>query len=175
MTFYGTLLGATGYHVLMGNASWALPAFTDAQRESAMRRGTRALDGRYAGQLSGVKLASGQALQFPRVDLYDNCSQSAVPDGTTPDAIINASYELALLELNSPNSLSPTVASLGRLTQSEAVSGAVSRSFFSPKDLAFLLGPGSPINAFRPNVIIVEDFMWCYLNLAGRRWAAAVV
>jgi len=175
MTFYGTLLAATAYHALIGNEAWASVAFNDVQRESAMRRGTRALDGRYAGQLSGTKLASGQALQFPRVDLYDNCSQSAVANGTIPDAIINASYELALLELVSPNSLSPAIASLGRLTQSEAVSGAVSRSFFSPKDLAFLLGPGSPLNAFRPNVLVVEDFMWCYLNLAGRRWAAAVV
>jgi hypothetical protein len=175
MTFYGTLAAASAYHVLMGNAAWASLTYSDAQRESAMRRGARALDGRYAGQLSGTKLAAGQALQFPRVDLFDNCSQSAVPDGVTPDAIVNASYELALLELVAPNSLSPTVASLGRLTQSEAVSGAVSRSFFSPKDLAFLLGPGSPLNAFRPNVLVVEDFMWCYLNHAGRRWVASVV
>jgi len=160
---------------LMGNTSWAALTYSDAQRESAMRRGSRALDGRYAGQLSGVKTSAGQALQFPRIGLYDNCSQSVVTDGVTPEAVVNASYELALLELVSPNSLSPTVASLGRLTQSEAVSGAVSRSFFSPKDLAFLLGPGSPLNAFRPNVLVVEDFMWCYLNLAGRRWAAVVV
>lgn len=176
MSFYGSLTGALAYHASVGNEAWAItpPAesgHTDAQREAALRRASRAFDGRYGRMFPGCKSDPNQRLAWPRNGAWDQCACSLIPDGHTPVAIEEAVYELASVELLTPNSLSPSV-TLGRITQSEKVD-VISRSFFSPADLVALAGDGSPLNAFRPTFAVVEDLVGCYLK-KPELWTARV-
>ena len=171
MTHYGTLEEAALYHASVGNAAWATTG-TDSARTAALVRASRALDGRYSTRFAGVRAAVGQRLAWPRLDGYDVCAQQDIAPGVIPQGVVEAAYEMALVELQRPNSLSPTL-SLGRLTKSESVSGAASRSFFSPEELG-ISDPNSPLQAFRPTLMIVEDLLACYI-LSTRRWVATVV
>ncbi|MCK9513524.1 MAG: hypothetical protein M0R28_20180 [Pigmentiphaga sp.] len=170
MSFYGSLVNALAYHTAMGNAAWG--DYTDAQREAALRRASRAFDGRYGRMFPGCKFDLAQRLAWPRSGAWDQCACAPVPDGQTPVAIEEAVYELALVELLTPGGLSPSV-TLGRITQSEKVD-VISRSFFSPADLMAVAGDGSPLNAFRPTFAVVEDLVGCYLKKA-ELWNARVV
>ena len=168
MSHYGTLVGALAYHSSVGNELWGSSAYSDSQRTAALTRASRALDGLYGLQFAGVR-APGERLSWPRVGGFDYCTQTAVPDGVTPLAVIEAAYELAFVELQRPGALSPSITP-GRVTKSEAVVGAASRSFFSPEEL----GMNGGMSAFRPMVTAAEDLLSCYLN-RGKRWVAAVV
>lgn len=103
---YVTLTGANTYHSALGNAAWT---GADADKEAALRRATRWVDGRYASRWPGIPTyARVQALAWPR-------SYAADMDGNIIDAlaippeIISATCEAALRELVSPGSLSPDV------------------------------------------------------------------
>ena len=177
MTPYGTLAGATEYHAAVGNTAWALVApdpagHTDAERTSALLRASRALDGRYSRQFSGYKVTSDQARAWPRRDAYDHCADAELSADQVPLAIVHAAYEMALFELTQPGFFAVAVTP-GRLTQNEKVD-VISRAFFSPQDMAFIIGEGSPLNAFRPNLSLVEDLIGCYLKKADL-WHARVV
>lgn len=169
MSHYGSLAGALAYHQSLGNEVWASLTYTDAQRTGALTRASRALDGRYGSMFAGVKGSSTQREAWPRIGGFDYCAQVPVPDGTVPDGVVEAAYELALVELQRPGSLSPSVVG-GRLTKSEAVVGAASRSFFSPEELGMKGG----FDAFRPTLTSAEDLLSCYL-LRQRPWTARVV
>lgn len=169
MSHYGTLVGAADYHDAVGNTAWAASAYTDPQRTAALTRASRALDGRYGMQFAGVKSTSDQRLAWPRNGGHDFCSDTPVPPGQVPLGVIEAAYELALIELQGPGALSPSLTT-GRITKSEAVVGAASRSFFSPEEL----GLNGGLDAFRPTLTVAEDLLGCYLN-RGRRWIATVV
>lgn len=173
MEHYGTLLGATEYHTAMGNVSWLDPAKTDQERKAAMFRASAAMDGRFLRSYSGYKATTSQRLAWPRVDAWDFCADAPVGSADIPLGVVEASYELALLELQTPRSLSPAV-NYGRLTKSESVEGAASRSFFGPAELGF--GLDNLMDAFRPSVAAAEDRLGCYLNTSTHnRWVATVI
>lgn len=169
MSHYGTLSGALAYQASVGNALWGSSTYDDQERTAALTRASRALDGRYGTSFSGYKASIAQRLAWPRVDGYDYCAQQLVPEGDVPLGVVEAAYELALVELQNPGALSPTVTA-GRLTKSEAVVGAASRSFFSPEELGLRGG----LDAFRPTITVAEDLLSCYLN-RSQRWIATVV
>lgn len=172
MNYYGSLADALIYHTDSGNDLWSDPTKTDAERLSALVRGSRALDGRYGLLFTGAKTGGlAQVRAFPRTGAFDYCAQLEVDAGSVPVAITQAAYELALIELVAAGSLTPSVTA-GRLTKSEAVVGAASRSFFSPEELGMT---GNPLNSFRPTIMAVEDLLSCYLKPARGFWAAVVV
>lgn len=185
MISYGTLAGANAYHEMLGNSAWGLTApspmpdpapedpgwHTDAERSSALLRATRAFDGRYGRLFPGAKLDPSQRLSWPRIGAWDQCSETFVLDGTVPEAIVEAVYELALVELLAPGSLSISVTP-GRITASESVD-VISRSFFNPAEIAGLSGRGL-LDAFRPSLSLVEDLLSCYLK-KQELWTARVV
>ena len=169
MSHYGNLIEALAYHASVGNDAWALPSVEDSQRTAALIRASRALDGRYASRFAGVKATGGQRLAWPRKGGYDFCAQTDIAEGVIPVGVVEAAYELALVELQQPGVLTPVVTT-GKVTKSEAVSGAASRSFFSPKELGLPEG----MAALRPTIMVAEDLLSCYVN-QNARWLARVV
>lgn len=170
MNYYGTLAGAAAYLAATAGASaWA--AGSDGDREAALVRAASALDGRYGTRFTGTKATWAQRLAWPRVAAYDVCAQQSIPDGATPPAVEEAAYALAVMELTTPGILTPIV-SFGRLTKSEAVVGAASRSFFSPQELGLT---EDAAQLFRPTLLVVGDLIGCYLKDTTRLWAATVV
>ena len=171
---YGTLEGATVYHAALGNEAWSAADKSDAQRSAALLRGSRALDGRYGSLFPGQKSGGyAQARAWPRTGAYNHCAQEEIPTNIVPSEIEYAAYELALIELVEAGSTTPTL-NLGRLTKSESVDGAASRSFFSPQEM-MMLTPGSILDGFRPTLLTVSDLLGCYLRPANSRWVATVV
>ena len=169
---YGTLVTAAAYHAAVGNPIWIDAQYSDDQRTAAMVRARRVMDGRYGLVFTGAKALLDQPCAWPRVGAYDVCAQQEIPSDVTPSGILEASYEIALIELQRPNSLSPTI-NIGRLTKSESVDGAASRSFFSPEELAAF--GNNPLQNMRPTLMVVEDLLSCFISVNGRRWAATVV
>lgn len=89
---------------------------TDEQIESALRRGTAYIDGKYMAQnscgrwesmFSGQKLRGrAQALQWPRSGAIDSDGQQ-IPSNEVPRELKSATAEGTLRELTTPGSLSP--------------------------------------------------------------------
>src|SRR5690606_40423353 len=63
---------------------------------------------------------------------FDRCAGEDIPDDEIPQAVVNATYELALAELQAPGSSSPTVTP-GRIVKRQKVEG-IEREFFSAAD-----------------------------------------
>lgn len=59
-------------------------------------------------------------LAWPRKGARDFCAEEDIPDTETPQAVINAAYELALAELVRPASTTPTVTP-GRVVKRQKV------------------------------------------------------
>jgi hypothetical protein len=103
---YATLVEAAAYHAARGNATWT---GADADKETALRRATAWVDGRYAGRWPGRQTyARVQALAWPR-SYADDTDGNPVDPATIPPEVISATCEAALRELASPGSLSPDV------------------------------------------------------------------
>lgn len=155
MDHYGTLEDATAYHAARGNAAWDIPAKSDSQKIAALIRASSVVDGAYGDRFGGTKTGGRlQALAWPRTDAKDHCANEPIPNNEIPTAVINATYELALVELNRPGSTAPVVTP-GRITRTERVD-SISREFF---------GQGGTINveSMRPVLLAVEDALRCIL------------
>lgn len=113
MSNYGTQNGADTYHSDRGNTAWA--DLSSEAKLAALVRGTDYIDqmyrvklksGRWVSQFTGKKSTVEQDREWPRDDAKDY-EGNLIADGTTPEAIENATYEAALREAASPNSLMP--------------------------------------------------------------------
>jgi len=100
---YVSLVDAEAYYLAYNGAAW--PG-TDIDKEAAIRRATRYLDGL---RWKGVK-ASGreQALEWPRFGAYD-CDGYVIPSDAVPVEVVNACSLLAFYELANPGGLDPNV------------------------------------------------------------------
>lgn len=58
---------ADAYHASLGNAGWA--ALSTPVKEQNLRKGTRYMQGEYAGRWSGTKVRGVQALDHPRSNM----------------------------------------------------------------------------------------------------------
>lgn len=155
--YYGTLAGALVYHEERGNAAWATGSVTDEQREAALLRSSEALDGIYGPRFPGKKAERSQDRAWPRVGAVDHCSDEAIPETETPAEVENAAYALALAELTSPGSSTPTL-TLGKSVKRQKV-GSIEREFFSPQE-----GVAITIKSLRPVLTAVEDALRCLLT-----------
>ncbi len=155
--FYGTLAGALAYHDDRGNAAWSAGTVTDPQREAALLRASEALDGIYGPRFPGKKATRAQVRAWPRVGAVDHCADEPIPETETPAQVETAAYALALAELQSPGSSTPTL-TLGTSVKRQKV-GNIEREFFSPEE-----GVPITIESLRPVLTAVEDALRCLLT-----------
>ena len=102
--FYGTLIAADAYHLARGNTTWT---GTDELKNAALLRGTEYIDQAYRSDFPGNKTGQRDQLrEWPRVDAVD-INGNYIPTDEVPDEVPDATYEAALRELVSPNSLQP--------------------------------------------------------------------
>ncbi|MFK3965683.1 DnaT-like ssDNA-binding protein [Ensifer adhaerens] len=153
--FYGTLAGALAYHEDRGNVAWSAGTVTDPQREAALLRASEALDGIYGPRFPGKKATRTQERAWPRVGAVDHCADEPIPEGDTPAEIETAAYALALAELQSPGSSTPTL-TLGKSVKRQKV-GNIEREFFSP-------AVPITLESLRPVLTAVEDALRCILT-----------
>ncbi|MRX33216.1 DnaT-like ssDNA-binding protein [Aminobacter sp. MDW-2] len=151
MAGYGTNEGFTAYAAAAG---YAVPAGDIA---AARQRGSTYIDGTYGARFSGLPTGGiEQERAWPRTGAtaYGN----ALADGIIPLRVVNASYEAALLELQSPGSLSAVVSG-SSLVKRERVEGAVEVEYaVSDKtDLA---------TAARPVVTVIDGLLAPLLTAA---------
>lgn len=100
--FYGTADGLTDYHELRGRD---ISSYTDDQKDAALLVASEWLDGVYMGQWGGYKLGgASQVREWPRTGVIDIYGY-AVPSDVVPWQVENATYEVALRQLQSPGSL----------------------------------------------------------------------
>jgi len=102
--FYGTLAGADAYHLARGNTTWT---GSDQLKNEALLRGTEYIDHAYRSDFPGNKTGlRDQLREWPRTDAAD-VNGNYIPTDEVPDEVPDATYEAALRELVSPNSLQP--------------------------------------------------------------------
>jgi hypothetical protein len=113
---YCSTAQADTYHaVRTAGESWT-DLDTDV-KERALREATDYLTQTYTGRWGGVRSTDAQALDWPRLSVPWEDSQTGYrPDNTIPSELVKASAELAFRA-----STSPLVVDLGRETASERV------------------------------------------------------
>lgn len=101
---YVSLADALAYHAARGNADWA-GAASDTVREQALRRATAWLDVTFAARFPGYRVnGRDQALEWPRTAAYDGGGY-LIDNDAVPKEVKFATYEAALREVETPNSL----------------------------------------------------------------------
>ncbi len=154
MGHYGTLSAALAYHADRANAAWSATGVTDPQRTAALVRASEALDGQYGDRFPGTKSGGmSQVLEWPRKDAVDACAGEEIPDDAVPVRIEWATYELALDELTTPGSSSPTFVA-GDVNKRERVDVIEVERFAVP----------SGVEAMVPVLAAVERHLRCYLK-----------
>lgn len=164
MDHYGTLAGALAYHaVSAGGTAWSNASYDDTQRTNALIRASRSLDGQYGYRYSGYPTnGRSQSLGWPRTNAYDSCQvvHPYLPIDVVPVEIENATYALALLELETPGSSTPSFTP-GSVNKREKVD-VIERERFGPKD-----GVALSLDMQRIRLAEVEDSLRCLLNNTG--------
>jgi hypothetical protein len=100
---YVSVANADAYHSNFGNTTWT---GADPLKEAALRRATRYIDGFYRLQWKGYRRMSTQALEWPRVEVYDPSGWYVASDAV-PVVVKQATCEAALRELVLPGALNP--------------------------------------------------------------------
>jgi hypothetical protein len=102
--FYGTLIAADAYHLARGNTTWT---GADEAKNTALLRGSEYIDQAYRSDFPGYKTElRSQLREWPRAWAVDIDGNALDPE-VVPNEVLNATYEAALRELVSPNSLQP--------------------------------------------------------------------
>lgn len=159
MAGYGSDGGFTAY---MAAAGYTVPAGTIA---AARQRGSVYIDGTFGYRFPGVPVGGAdQDRAWPRigaVDYYGN----AISESAIPVAVINASYEAALIELTKPGSLTVVTSQAKQVsklkagsveidyangTGSNTIAGATPQSTLIAGMLFSVIGP-----EFLPGVLVV--------------------
>lgn len=113
---YATVEAADAYHSARGNTAWTGSA---ADKEAALIRATTYIDGVYRLRFLGHIAALTQALEWPRAYAWTS-DRGVLPSNAIPRAVVHATCECALREIEAPGSLSPDV-SPGEQIVSETV------------------------------------------------------
>lgn len=143
MAGYGTDEGFTTWASELGHA---VPAGTIS---AARQRGSLFVDGTYGPRFSGTPTGGAeQEREWPRtgaVDRYGN----AIDPATVPTRVVNASYEAALRELQSPGSLAPDVTP-GKVKKRVKVEGAV--------EVEYAVGKGTAAEQ-QPVITVIDGLL----------------
>ena len=151
MAGYGTNAAAQAY---WDAAGYVVPdGTTDAQKTAARQRGSLAID-RIEPQLGGSRTGGFQQERAAPRTGWSTRWGEAIPSDIVPEAFVNASYELAWIELTEPGSLSPVVTASSAVKREKVGSLEVeyqSTASMSAEDVA----------AFAtPIVTIVNGMLW---------------
>lgn len=146
MAGYGTDEAAQAY--------WAAAGYTvpDGTVAAARQRGSVYIDGTYGWRFPGQPTGgANQERAWPRTGAVDIYGNAIAPD-TIPQAVVNASYEAALLELQSPGSLSAVTSTAGRVTM-ERVEGAVTVQYASPIAGSDIVADNTPVSTLIAGIL----------------------
>jgi hypothetical protein len=99
---YADIVTIDAYHTALGATTWT---GDDTAKEQAVIRAMRWLE---SNNFVGVKGAYTNALEWPRNDAYSR-NGYLIPDNEIPTSLKESLAEAALIELVTPNSLSPTI------------------------------------------------------------------
>ncbi|MBX5021219.1 DnaT-like ssDNA-binding protein [Rhizobium lentis] len=154
MAGYGDNAGFTAYAAAAG---YVFPdGTTDDQKTAARQRGSLAID-RYEPRFTGKRTGGyAQERAWPRTGATTYYGE-AIPDGVIPEAIVNASYEAAFLELTSPGSLSPVVTGSGIVKREKVGQLEVEYATSSSMSVDDLVALATPV------VTIIEGLLWPFL------------
>jgi hypothetical protein len=154
MAGYGDNAGFTAYATAAG---YVFPgAVTEDQKTAARQRGSLVID-RYEPRFSGTRTGGfAQERAWGRTGATTYYGE-AIPDGTIPVAIINASYEAAFIELISPGSLSPVVTGSSTAKRKKVGPIEVEYSSSSSADIDDLVKFATPV------VTTIEGLLWPFL------------
>lgn len=108
---------ADQYHENYGNPS-AWSDLTSAEKQEALRIATQYLDAIYNTRWLGVRANDGQALDWPRADIYDN-DGFYVASTSVPQAVQDATSFMALQSLT--DDLLPSVSAGSGALEAEKV------------------------------------------------------
>lgn len=154
MAGYGNNADFTAYAAAAG---YVFPdGTTDDQKTAARQRGSLVID-RYEPRFSGTRTGGfAQERAWGRTGATTYYGE-AIPDGTIPVAIVNASYEAAFIELTNPGSLSPVVTG----------NAAVKREKVGPLETEYATSSSTSqadiIAMATPVVTIIEGLLWPFL------------
>lgn len=136
-----------------------ISGFTDEQNESALRRATTYIDGKYRKQLQSGRWASlfsgekkngrEQALEWPRRGAEDY-EGLQISDSTVPTEVKNATAEAGYREALNPGSLSPDFVS----------ASMVKREKVGPLETEFAVSVGADAaGSIRPVISIIDEMI----------------
>lgn len=104
MSFYGAVSDADTYHADRGHSDWT---GTDAVKEQALLRASEYVDYQFRPSFPGYKAGlRAQTREWPRDWAYDE-ENNSIPSDEVPIEVERATYEAALRELTTPDSLLP--------------------------------------------------------------------
>ncbi|QND47666.1 hypothetical protein HB780_18490 [Rhizobium lusitanum] len=152
--FYGTLDAADLYFADRGNVTWAAAGEND--RTAALVRGSQVVDGLYEPRFPGLR-AGGyeQPLSWPRRAAV-TANGEAVPDDVVPLPVIYAAYEVAVVELADPGSLTPVV----------TAAQTVKREKVGPLETEYAVASSldDSITAARPVLTMLDGLLYPFLR-----------
>ncbi len=140
---YASLEEADTYHSLRGNSLWT---GEDSVKEAALIRATSSIDGMYARYWPGTRATKEQALDWPRVDAYD---RDGYLETGLPRQVVNATIEAALIELQTP----------GTLTSELDRGGAIKREKVGPIETEYMDSSNS-----RTKYPAIENYLFRFIK-----------
>jgi hypothetical protein len=133
------------------------PDADPAKVTSAWNRGASVID-RYERYFSGVRTGGfAQEHAFPRDGATTYYGQ-AIPNGTTPVAIANASFEAAWLEFGTPGILSPVVTGTSMAKRKRVGQLEIEYSTSTSTDIDDLVRLATPV------VTTIEGLLWQFMT-----------
>jgi len=120
---YVSLADCNEYHFSMGNLNWFA---VDEDKEAAMLRAMAWLESQ---TWKGRKTAYDNPLSWPRADIVDRDGYT-VPEDEVPSPVVKALCEAALIELDTPGALRPSMKRGGQLI-SQSIEGVGSWTYAS--------------------------------------------
>lgn len=155
MAGYGSNEGFTEYAQAAG---YVFPeGTTEPQKAAARQRGALVID-RYEPRFSGVRTAGlSQERAWPRTGSSTYYGEE-IPSGVTPEAIVNASYEAAFLELTNPGSLSPVITGSSLVKREKVGSIEVDYATITKADMAEIIALATPV------VTVIEGMLWLFMR-----------
>lgn len=111
---------------------------TTENKEAALRRATAYIDGAYGPMFLGRRRnGRDQALQWPRIEAYDDSAEEYIDQDAVPVEIVHATCEAAVRELATPGSLNPDLKRGGAIKSVKAGSVAVEFMGNAPADTTY--------------------------------------
>lgn len=134
-------------------AYWDAAGYTyesDAPFAALRQRGSTYIDATYGGRFPGTPTGGiDQERAWPRTgaSVYGSTLSSTV----IPQRVVDASYEAAYIEMNSPGSLTATFDPAKRVKRQKV--DTIEREFFEPGDGANIFAPNAPVSSIIEGIL----------------------